>query len=145
MFRSRRAGPHRDAPRGALSPIAVRCAFVKFARLAAPFAVAASLAVSTPASAQFSGDAPTERISAFPCIVCPAGGDLLGILPRGQGRAVKSFEAFKEFCVSDYRYRNGELQVRLSNLDLRVTGKLKVNGSDFTVNERAILPQGDPI
>ena len=85
-------------------------------------ALAAGLAAAlcaTPALAQFKGEQSLERISAFPCIVCPGGGDVLGILPGGQGRAVKPFASFKEFCVSDYRYRDGELQVRFK-LDGRI-------------------------
>ena len=77
-------------------------------------------------------DSPTdvrlERISAFPCIVCAAGGDVLGILPAGQGRAVKAFESFKEFCVSDYRYHDGELQVRF-----KLDGEIWPRNQDFAL------------
>ena len=41
--------------------------------------------------------------------------------------------------------KDGQVKAVLNSLDLRVLGELKVNGSDFKVNGRAILPQGDPL
>ena len=83
---------------------------------------------SHPTIAQLAGGEPLERISAFPCIVCPGGGEVLGILPKGGGRAVKAFGAFKEFCVSDYRYDDGELQVRF-----KLDGRLWPDAEDFAL------------
>ena len=62
--------------------------------------------------AQIGGSQSADRIGAFPCIVCPGGGDVHGILPGGHGRTRVAFESFKELCVSDYSYVNNEQLVR---------------------------------
>jgi hypothetical protein len=41
--------------------------------------------------------------------------------------------------------KNGQVDAKFGSLNVEVQGSLRVNGSDFKLNERALLPQGDPI
>ena len=66
---------------------------------------------SVVANAQLLLDEPAQRIGAFQCLLCAEGGMLVGILPT-HGRSRRDFEGFKELCVSDYRYIDGQLYVR---------------------------------
>ena len=64
----------------------------------------------TAARAQDEPRAP-QRMGAYQCLACEAGGYLTGIRQGGGGRVIREFPPFRRLCVASYKNIEGEQYV----------------------------------